>query len=81
VVHSLSVIEFKDILKPKSVATTYQTLDPNMNMDRAMTNRTTPKPVSRLRRSSISDPERAKIRERNRIAANKCRQKKKREHE
>jgi len=32
-------------------------------------------------RSSVSEPERAKARERNRIAADKCRQKKKREHQ
>ncbi|KAJ5244883.1 hypothetical protein N7489_004979 [Penicillium chrysogenum] len=46
-----------------------------------MTNRTTNKAVFQRRRSSVSDSERVKVRERNRVAANKCRQKKKREQE
>ncbi|KAJ9481656.1 hypothetical protein VN97_g11813 [Penicillium thymicola] len=46
-----------------------------------MTNRTTKKAASQRRQSSVSDPERVKVRERNRVAANKCRQKKKREHQ
>ncbi|KAI1829122.1 transcriptional regulator family: bZIP [Penicillium roqueforti] len=46
-----------------------------------MTNRTTKEAVFQRRRSAISDPERVNVRERNRAAANKCRRKKKREHE
>jgi hypothetical protein len=45
-----------------------------------MNNCTTKKSVSQRRRSSVGEPEQAKIRERNRVAADKCRQKKKREH-
>lgn len=46
-----------------------------------MNNCTTKRSVSQRRRRSASEPERTIIRERNRIAANKCRQKKKREHQ
>lgn len=46
-----------------------------------MNNCTPKRSVSQRRRSSVSESERTKIRERNRIAADKCRQKKKREHQ
>ena len=52
-----------------------------MKADRDMNNCTTKRSVSQRRRCSTSEPERTIIRERNRIAANKCRQKKKREHQ
>ncbi|KGO69278.1 hypothetical protein PITC_094770 [Penicillium italicum] len=46
-----------------------------------MNNCTTKRSVLQRRRSSASQPDRTIIRERNRIAANKCRQRKKREHQ